>query len=259
VKAGLADDNELVRKEATRQLAKLGSEQATEQLAGILNKGSLGEKQNVLTILGGMKGAVADQLIGDWLAKLSSGSAPKELHLEIIEAAAQRKAKPVQDALARYEATKPADDLTQKHRELLFGGDAENGRKIFVEKVEAQCLRCHKLEGSGGDVGPAVDGFGKKYDRVHLLQSIIDPNAKIAQGFENLIVSLKGGGALAGMFKGETETELSILSPEDGIIKIPKVDIAKRDQGLSGMPGGTTEILPKREIRDLVEFLANLK
>lgn len=259
VKAGLADDNELVRKEATRQLAKLGPEQATEQLAGVLNRGSLGEKQNVLTILGGMKGAVADRLIGEWLGRLASGQAPKELHLEIVEAAAQRKAQPVQEALAKYEATKPGDDLTQKYRELLYGGDAENGRKIFIEKVEAQCLRCHKVGGTGGDVGPAVDGFGTKYDRMYLLQSIVDPSAKIAAGFENLTITLKDGGALAGIFKGETDAELSILSPEDGIIKIPKNNIARRAQGLSGMPGGITEILPKRDIRDLVEFLANLK
>jgi putative heme-binding domain-containing protein len=130
---------------------------------------------------------------------------------------------------------------------------------VFLEKVEAQCLRCHKLEGSGGDVGPAMDGIGKKYDREFLLQSIVDPSAKIAEGFENLTVTLKDGGALIGIFKGETDKELTIFSQEDGLIKIPKADIASRAAGQSGMLPGLGEVMSRRELRDLIEFLASLK
>lgn len=259
VKRSLNDDDEAVRKEALRQLARLGPEGAAAQLASVLERGSLGEKQNVLAILGDLKGGKADELIGQWLDKLIAGAAPKELHLEIVESAGKRGDEALKARLAQYEAAKPRDNLLAKHREALFGGDAENGRKIFLEKVEAQCLRCHKLEGSGGDVGPAMDGIGKKYDREFLLQSIVDPSAKIAEGFENLVVTLKDGGVLTGMFKGETAAELRILSPEDGLIRIPKADVAKRETGMSGMPGGMGDVLSKREIRDLVEFLANLK
>jgi quinoprotein glucose dehydrogenase len=259
VKHGLADDNEAVRKEAVRQLARLGPDEAAEQLSSVLDKGSLGEKQNVLAILGDLRGATADKLIGEWLGKLSAGAAPRELHLEIIEAAAKRKTDAIKTALAKYEAARPADNLTAKYRETLYGGDAASGKKVFLEKVEAQCLRCHKLEGSGGDVGPVMDGIGKKYDREFLLQSIVDPSAKIAEGFENLTITLKGGGALIGIFKGETDKELTIFSQEDGLIKIPKADIASRATGLSGMLPGLGEVMSRRELRDLIEFMANLK
>jgi quinoprotein glucose dehydrogenase len=259
VDRGLGSNDESVRKEATRQLVKLSPAGAAERLEVVLQKGTLGEKQNVLGVLGDLRGAKADQLISEWLDRLIAGQAPPEVHLEIVESAAKRRDEKLKARLAAYEASKPADDLTAQYRETLHGGDAENGRVIFRENVQAQCLRCHKHENSGGDVGPAVDGIAKKFDREFLLQSIVDPSAKIAEGFENLTVTLKQGGAWIGMYKGETDTELSILSPEDGLIKIKKSDIERREVGLSGMPPGMGEILGKRDIRDLVEFLANLK
>ncbi len=260
VKRGLADDQEVVRKEALRQLAKLGADEATEQLADVLKKGSIGEKQNVLSILGDMKSGVADKLVGEWLGKLKAGEAPRELHLEIVDSASKRKDASIKASLAAYESSKPKDDLTARYRETLYGGDAENGRKVFLEKVEGQCLRCHKWQGSGGDVGPSMDGIGKKYDREYLLQSIVDPSAKIAEGFENLTITLKEGGTYVGIFKGETDKELTIFSQEENdLVRIPKTDIAKRATGLSGMLPGLGEMLTRRELRDLVEFLAQQK
>jgi len=41
------------------------------------------------------------------------------------------------------------------------------------------------------------------------------------------------------------------------LVKIKKSNIEKRDGGLSGMPDGMGEILSKRDLRNLVEFLAS--
>jgi nitric oxide reductase subunit C len=37
------------------------------------------------------------------------------------------------------------------------------------------CIACHALGGSGGVVGPALDGVGLKYDRPYLEQWLSDP------------------------------------------------------------------------------------
>ena len=42
-------------------------------------------------------------------------------------------------------------------------------------------------------------------------------------------------------------------------ITIKKVDIKQRDAAPSGMPPGFGDALSKRELRDVVEFVANLK
>ena len=67
------------------------------------------------------------------------------------------------------------------------GGDAKAGREIFAEKAEAACMRCHKVKGEGGDVGPDLAGISAKHDRAYLLQSIVEPNAVIAPGFDNVL------------------------------------------------------------------------
>src|SRR2546429_977817 len=48
------------------------------------------------------------------------------------------------------------------YREAMVGGDAEAGRKVFFEKTEVSCLRCHKINGVGGEVGPDLTGIGKR-------------------------------------------------------------------------------------------------
>ena len=85
------------------------------------------------------------------------------------------------------------------------------------------------------------------------------PNQQIAAGFENLLVTLKNGTSYAGQLKSSTDTELVLNSPEDGLIKIPVADIKSRERGLSAMPEGMEQFLSKSDLRNLVEFLSNLK
>ena len=120
-------------------------------------------------------------------------------------------------------------------------------------------MRCHKINNEGGDVGPVLTGVGTRKPREYLLESVVLPNAQIAPGFESVLVSMKDGQSYAGVFKSEDEKELVINSPEDGITKIAKENIKTRVRGNSGMVEGLGEILSKRDLRDLVEFLAASK
>jgi hypothetical protein len=42
-------------------------------------------------------------------------------------------------------------------------------------------------------------------------------------------------------------------------VAIDKAEIKSREPGVSGMPEGFGQILSKRDLRDLVEFLATLR
>jgi len=54
-----------------------------------------------------------------------------------------------------------------------------------VEEVIARygCQACHKVLGSGGELGPDLEHIGKRLSAEKIRQSIIDPNANIAEGF----------------------------------------------------------------------------
>ena len=152
----------------------------------------------------------------------------------------------------------PKDPLAQ-YSECLEGGDPAKGKKIFFEKGSVACVRCHKIGTENTVVGPDLSGIGQKKDRRYLLESILKPNAQIAPGFESVLLKLKGNMTVGGILKKETPTELVIVDPNEGEQEIDKDDIVSRSKGLSAMPEGFDKMLTKRELRDLVEFLAGLK
>jgi putative membrane-bound dehydrogenase-like protein len=62
-------------------------------------------------------------------------------------------------------------------------GDVKRGEKIFWEHPVAACKNCHMLKGQGSAVGPALDGIATRKDAAYILESLINPNAKLAEGY----------------------------------------------------------------------------
>ena len=184
---------------------------------------------------------------------------PPELHVDLVDAAAKRARPPFQERIRKFENSRPPDDDLRAYRECLTGGDAEEGKKIIVEKAEVYCIRCHKAGGDGGEVGPDLKGIASRRTREYILESIVYPNKHFAEGYESLVVTLKNGTTYAGTVKSESASELELNSPEDGLVKIKKADIQTRERGLSGMPEEIRQVLTKHELRDVVEFLSTLK
>ena len=253
------DKAEPLRIASTSIRAKTGTGSPVTPLLDILRKGSTGEKQNAIVTLGGLPSAEADAVIATLVSDLVAGKLAPELQLELLEAADKRTDAKVKAGLEQFKAQRKPDDLLWNYRSALAGGNVETGRKIFLERVEASCVRCHKVGTEGGEVGPVLDGIAGKQSREYLLESIVAPNAKIAPGFETLLVVLKDGRSFAGVTKPGGPDELVINSPEDGVLKFKKADVAKTQKGLSAMPDTMVQVLSKRDLRDLVEFLGSLK
>jgi putative membrane-bound dehydrogenase-like protein len=103
----------------------------------------------------------------------------------------------------------------------LVAGDPKRGEDLFFNSPTAACAACHRVNGKGGDVGPILEGIAVRGDRAYLLESLMDPNAKLAKGFEGLSISpMPPLGAL--MKEQELEDILAFLStlttpPKDGI------------------------------------------
>jgi quinoprotein glucose dehydrogenase len=254
-----ADPDEDLRKAATPLFALVKSSNPAVRLEGILTSGTTGEQQASLAALGSLPGTEADEILSQWLERLRAGEVPKEIQLDLLEAASKRQADAVKQKLSDYNAAKSKDDPLAPYREVLFGGDATQGKKIFLERPDAQCVRCHKIDTEGGDVGPDLSHIGSQKDRQYLLESILLPNKQIAPGFDSVMVNTKGGDTYAGVLKSETDKELVLNSPDGGKVTVQKSDIESRRKALSPMPEGIGQILSKQDLRDLVEFLSGRK
>jgi mono/diheme cytochrome c family protein len=71
----------------------------------------------------------------------------------------------------------------------ITAGDVRRGEDLFHNNPVAACASCHMVGGKGGDVGPILDGIAIRGDKAYLLESLMEPNAQFAQGYENLEIS----------------------------------------------------------------------
>ncbi len=263
LKLALEDKDPVLRKLAANLQSRLQPADATNTHLRQLQNGTVPEKQAALDQLAKVQNPAVDAVLLMWLDRVSTGKAPPEMHLEILEAARQRTDSLVQSALHRFEQSRQnagsTNATTAPYAETLVGGDAEAGRKIFFERTDVQCLRCHKVGGQGGELGPDLTGIGARATREDLLESIIAPNAKLTAGFENLLIKMQDGASYAGLLKGEEAESIILLSAEDGLLRIPKAEIEELDPGLSAMPADAAERLSRRDLRNLVEYLARQK
>ncbi len=259
IKLALTDADAALRVTASTMLAKLDPAKAVEQLSGVFAQAALPEKKAVLTALGDIPGPAADRALSSMLDELRAGKIPAPAQVELLEAAAKRTAPEIKEKLnANADALAKIGPLAA-FLPCLTGGDQTAGETIFREHAAAACLRCHRLKGSGGDAGPDLTGIGAKKDRAYFLESIVLPNAQIAEGFQMLVVTMKNGDIQAGVVKSETAAELVLQMAGAQPVTLKKADVKARDAAPSGMPPNLGDLLTKREIRDLVEFLASLK
>lgn len=71
----------------------------------------------------------------------------------------------------------------------VTAGDVKRGEDLFQNSPVAACASCHRVSGQGGDVGPILDGIAVRSDKDYILESLMDPNAKLAKGYETLGIS----------------------------------------------------------------------
>jgi quinoprotein glucose dehydrogenase len=239
--------------------ARLDPENALKTASNALKSGTLTEQQSALRTLATIPGKGADKQLRKWLERQLAGDLPAGLQLDVLEAAARRNDDEIKQKLAAVEAQRSAGRLGP-WRECFVGGDATRGREVFCEKAEAGCLRCHKVRGLGGDVGPDLSTIGARLDRVTLAKSILFPNDTIAAGYENTLLKLKDGTQHIGIVTPEHEGRF-VLRPLTGgaPVEVRSADVAERSRLPSPMPEGLGPVLGKRDLRDVVEFLAGLK
>jgi quinoprotein glucose dehydrogenase len=93
---------------------------------------------------------------------------------------------------------------------------------------------------------------------MYLLESVVKPNAKIAPGFDSVVLTLKSGGVAGGVVAGETADTISLRNADGKTNVVNKADIVKREGAPSSMPEIYGAVMTKSELRDVVEFLSSL-
>ncbi len=132
---------------------------------------------------------------------------------------------------------------------------AANGHKIFIQN----CSMCHQVKGTGGVVGPQLNGIGN-WGRKALTEKILDPNRNIAESFRNYNITLKNGKLLSGLYR-RSEGELLVFANPDGKeFTVQKNDIRESKASLyTLMPDQFSRTIEKNDFDNLLAFLLTLK
>ena len=254
----LADKAPLLRAEARDVLATTDPAKAASLWIALLADPTspVLERQRALAGLGRSKTADAAKRLDELAVDLAKGAVPPELQLDVWEAI-KRGSSPSQTELRKtFEATlskQPRKNFTVS----LHGGDAERGREIFFNHTAAQCIRCHKVDGVGGIAGPDLTEVVKRNPhntREHILESLLDPSAKIAPGFGSVSLSLADGRQVAGVLVAEDAKTLTVQLADGRKVKVDVEDVERRTAAVSLMPSIERTLTPA-EVRDLVAFL----
>ncbi len=254
--AALEDRDEAVRREAVRLVVQSSVSNKAELLVRLsAEKNPLPVRQQAIASMGDVEGA--DAALGALLDQLLEGKLPAALRFDALEAAGKRPA--LRERLAKVEATRKKDDPLAAYREVLEGGDAKAGRAIFFERLDVACLRCHQVKDKGGTVGPPLTKIGAEKTREYLLESILFPNKEIAKGYGQETFALKNEDIVSGRIEKEGDAEVVLLLADGQRNTIAKPEIRARKPALSAMPEDVVKALSKRDLRDLVAFLAELK
>jgi putative heme-binding domain-containing protein len=94
--------------------------------------------------------------------------------------------------------------------------------------------------------------------REQLLEAVVNPSARLAPGYGMVNLKLKNGKSIGGILKEDAKEKLTLKvgNRPDTVIMVN--DIAQRTNAASSMPPMRL-LLTKKEIRDVVSFLATLK
>jgi putative heme-binding domain-containing protein len=132
-----------------------------------------------------------------------------------------------------------------------MGGDLAKGKALFT----TVCMGCHSVGGTGGQVGPVLNGAGALGVEA-LLRNILTPNAAMEPGYRVFRVELKDGDVLDGIRVSE-DKEAIVLRRHT---RIPQANVRKAAfTRTSMMPEGLLDGLKPQEVSDLFAYLKTLR
>ena len=117
---------------------------------------------------------------------------------------------------------------------------------------------CHHIEGIGIEYGPTLTDYGKTQTAEVIVQSIIDPAADIASGYDGYQIETKDGTKIHGRLLSAGDP--LIIQSMGGITQTVPKGMIKNQGKLGGslMMSAAQQGLTEQDVADLVAYLKSL-
>lgn len=136
-------------------------------------------------------------------------------------------------------------------------GDPHRGERIYRRPALA-CMACHAIGGAGGKIGPDMGSIGASAPLDYLIESVINPGAKIKEGYHSVIIKTKDGKTITGQLLRSSGGTSVIRDGSGAEITLADAMIESKTDAGSLMPGNLIASLNQQETDDLFMFLSSL-
>ncbi len=260
IPSALKDKAVEVRVAALEATVSVDPKTATTILVEHTRSEATAERQKAWQLLGQLKKQdEAKQALQQGVKAYLADELPNDVWLDVLQASDTVLSDELRQQLKQQEQQWTEKDPLDAWRWAVAGGNVEAGRNIFLYKTEVSCVRCHKVGKQGGEVGPELTELGAKRDAKYLLEAVVLPNAKIAEGFETVVLVDDLGAVHTGVLRGETDAYVEIITADGATKRIEKETIEARRKGNSAMPADLEKHLKREDLRDLVAYLVSLR
>jgi alcohol dehydrogenase (cytochrome c) len=156
----------------------------------------------------------------------------------------------------------------QKQAAAPASGDAARGESIFFGS--AHCSTCHIVNGRGGRLGPELTRTGSARPRRYLIESIREPNRQLTENrsfgesaslnYDTVTAVTRDGKTIVGVPVNEDTYTVQIMDTAERIHSLEKKSLKSfRHDARSLMPAYGADVLPDKDLDDLVAYLLSLR
>jgi len=135
-------------------------------------------------------------------------------------------------------------------------GNAEHGQQLF----RANCGSCHRVNGTGGRLGPDLSRVGTARTRDMMVKQIRGATEDFRPGYEPVTLTGSDGQAIKGVKKNEDNFSVQIMDTRERIQGYEKDKMkAVTNDTKSAMPAYGTDRLSESDLDDIVRYLQTLR
>jgi len=264
VLGGQADTPEaaLLRLEAFRTLVALDSAAGQDVAKTVLDEKDLALQGEAVVFLGS-KADGAKLVAERFLAK----KLPRELLPQVSDALRKHTAKSPELTNLLNDVMKGGllialnkEEIERVEKLVKTKGSPQRGKTLYLNSKTLACIKCHRLEGVGGSVGPDLTRLWDTHSVEKIMESIIDPSKEIKEGFHTYVATTKKGQVFTGLKITQNADEVVLRDANAQDIRIAAKDLEELTMSKQSlMPDNVIAQLTFDQFIDLVAFLKDRK
>jgi len=131
-------------------------------------------------------------------------------------------------------------------------GNADRGRNMFIEN----CSRCHRVDGTGGSLGPDLSTITGRRSLASLVNSLREPSSSIGRRFKPVSLTTATNERVQGTVKSEDAFSVQLMDSEQVLRAFNKTELIQfTREADSLMPVFAESVLTEADVNDILSYL----